>query len=169
MSVSLNAAIKLAFTQTNTYKGVTTTSTPTVATSFQQGTGVAANTQDQLWLHIGRTLVASASEELDLAAGLVDGFGTTLTFVKIKGLWIRNTNTAAGDTLAIGGSAANAFLLFDSATDIYTLGPGGLFLINEPSLAGKAVTAATGDLLKLTETGAANTCTFDVCIWGTSA
>ena len=168
MSLVLNAAINLAFSHTNTANGVTVTTTPNLNLNISQADGTGLNQQDIIWPSFDRTLAASASEELDLSGALTNEQGLTVVFVKVKGLWVRNKNTTAGDTLVVGGST-NAFLLFDDATDKTTIGPGGLRLFHEPSLAGLAVTDGTGDKLKFEETGAANTCTFDVCIWGTLA
>ncbi len=128
--------------------------------SFADGTGV-----DQIkaiWTD-QRTLAAT-TETLDLAGGLTDRFGGTITFTKIKYILVHNRNTTAGHTLKIGGNASNAFLLFTDATDKYTLGPGGTFCVIEPSAAGLAVTAATGDILKFD--AGANTIVYDIMIAG---
>ena len=127
--------------------------------------GTAIDQADLLW-HDRRTLAAT-SENLDLAGGLTDAFGQTLTFAKIKALLIKNRETIAGRTLKVGGHATAAFLLFDNATDIYTIGPDGILLVWDPALAGKVVTATTGDLLKID--AGANTVAYDILLIGTSA
>ena len=111
--------------------------------------------------------MAATVENLDLAGGLTDAFGVTLTFAKIKAIAIHNLSVTPGEVLKIGGHASAAFPLFDNATDIYPLGPNGIFFIWEPSLAGKVVTATTADLLKI-DSGAA-TIQYDIVIIGTSA
>lgn len=128
------------------------------------GTG-AVDTANYIWSD-RRTLTAT-TETLDLAGGLTNAFGTALTFARIKGLLIHNRNTTVGNTLTIGGAASNQFLLFDDASDEYTIGPNGIFFIWEPSAAAKVVTASTGDILKF-DAGAA-TITYDIIIVGSSA
>jgi hypothetical protein len=127
--------------------------------------GTAADQADLIF-HDQRTLTAT-SEELDLAGGLTDAFGNTLTFVKIKALLIHNKSTTATEDLLVGGAAANAFIDWvASATDIVTVQPNAVFLLWSPN-DGYTVTAATGDLLKI-DSGA-DTITYDIIIIGTSA
>jgi hypothetical protein len=52
----------------------------------------------------------------------------------------------------------------------FALGPGGIFLFVNPGAAGIAtVTAGTGDILRVDNSGAGTTVTFDIVIIGTSA
>ena len=131
--------------------------------SLTDGTG-AVDTADLMWSDT-RTL-ATTSEELDLAGSLTNAFGATLTFARIKCILIHNKSTTVGQTVTVGGAASNAFPLFADTTDKYVIGPNGQFLIWEPSAAGKAVTAGTGDKLKI-ETSAS--ITYDIVIVGSSA
>ena len=127
--------------------------------------GTAADQADLLFWD-KRTLAAT-SEELDLAGGLTDAFGNTLTFVKIKGILIHNRSTTATENLAVGGAAANAFANWvASATDILNVGPSGMLLLWSP-MDGYAVTAGTGDLLKID--AGTDTITYDILLLGTSA
>ena len=120
-----------------------------------------------LVFHDSRTLAAT-SEDLDLAASLSDSFGNTLTFVKVKGIFIKNTSTTAGDILSVGGAAANQFINWvGNSSDIINIGPDGVLFLWDPSLAAYAVTAGTGDLLKIDAGG--NTITYEIIIIGTDA
>lgn len=127
---------------------------------FTNGTGSGqANKQ----FHDARSLEAGANESLDLAGGLTDTFGNSLTFTKIKFLLIANTSTT--QTLSVGGGGVNSFINWVAdATDIVKIGPGATaVLICDP--AGVTVTADTGDLLKiLNNAGAA--CIYDIVIFG---
>lgn len=114
-----------------------------------------------------RTLAGGANEELDLAGGLTDAFGATLTFTKIKVLAIRNN---ADSALSVGGAAANGFSAWaGDPTDIVKLAAAGAdgspfaLLICDP--AGVAVTAGTGDLLKIA-LAAGTGGTYDIIILG---
>ncbi|HEB79290.1 MAG TPA: hypothetical protein ENI79_02295 [Rhodospirillales bacterium] len=132
--------------------------------TLANGTGL--DQADQEWSD-QRTLAAT-SEEIDLAGSVNDIHGTTLTFAKIKGIYIRNLATTVGYDLAVGGSATNGFINWvGDATDIINIAPGGVFCLYNPSLAGYAVTAGTGDLLKIN--AGANSITYDIALIGTSA
>lgn len=169
MPVELNMNLLLLFNQTKTVDGVLVQAEPSASSTVKQLNGTLINQQDLLWFDKGRVLTAGANEEIDLAGTLTDAFGDTINFAKVKGISIQNSNTTAGDVLRIGGAASNAFPLFVDTSDKFDIGPGAYFLYQDPSLAGKPVTAATADLLKLEEVGGANDVTFDILIWGSSA
>ena len=124
--------------------------------------GTSADQANEMW-HDRRSLAAT-TESIDLAGSLTNIFGETLTFTSIVALIIHNRNTTVGHTLTIGGAAANAFTLFADTSDKYVLGPNGVFMVWEPSAAGKTVTAATGDILKMD--AGANTISYDIIVIG---
>lgn len=129
--------------------------------------GVGANQADLLW-HDQRTLAASGTEDLDLAGGLTDAFGTALTLVKLKEIIVV---AAAGNTnnVNVTRPAANGVPLFLAASDGIAVPPGGMIHVQAPGAAGIAITAGTGDLLTITNSGAGTSVTYDVIIVGTSA
>ncbi len=115
-----------------------------------------------------RTLALSANEDLDLAGSLVDPFGATLTFVKVKGIYIKaalaNTNS-----VILKPAASNGFTgPFGGTTPSLTIPPNGYLVLTAP-LAGWAVTAGTGDKINLANSGAGTSVTYDIVIIGTSA
>jgi len=158
---------KLDFNLTKATGGTTGSYKPNVTFSDTLQTGVAIDTADKLWVSKATAISGSGSNNHDMAGSLTDAFGDTITFVKVKGLFIRNLSTTAGDTLTVG-NGTNPFLLFGTGSHTHTVGPNGVLLIMEPSLAGIAVTASTGDILKITE-DAGNANTYDIAIWGTSS
>jgi hypothetical protein len=115
--------------------------------------------------HDQRTLAASTSEELDLAGGLTDGFGDTLTFTKIKAILVR---AAAGNTndVVVGGAASNAWETWCGAGDTVKVKPGGILLMTAPDATGLAVTAGTGDLLKIANGSSGTSVTYDIIVLG---
>ncbi len=127
---------------------------------FQTGTG--AGQANKLFAD-ERSLADGANEELDLAGGLLDAFGATLTFAKVKVLAFKNKSTT--QTLSVGGAAANAFSAFlGDPTDVVKIAPGGFaLLILDP--AGVTVTADTGDKLKIANSAGA-VCAYDIVIVG---
>lgn len=132
----------------------------TLGTSADQADLVFADT---------RTLAASASESLDLAGGLTDAFGNVLTFVEVVAILIVAADGNTNDVV-VGGAASNAFLgPFADATDKIAVGPGGFLFQAEPANPAWPVTPATGDLLKVANSGAGTSVTHDIIIIGRSA
>lgn len=129
--------------------------------------GTTAGKSDMQWSD-QRTLVASASEDLDLAGSLVGPLGTTLTFARIKAIIVK---ASAGNTnsVVVTSPASNAAPLFVGTTGGISLAPGETFAWFSPTAAGKAVTAATGDLVHVANSGAGTSVAYDVIIIGASA
>lgn len=116
-----------------------------------------------------RTLAASATEDLDLAGSLVDIYGATLTFAKIKAVII---SAAAGNTNSVVvGAGTNPWLTALNSTGTITLRPGAFIALGAGAAdaTAYAVTAATGDILKIANSGAGTSVTYDIVIIGTSA
>jgi len=129
--------------------------------------GTAAGQVDRVFTDT-RTLGISATEDLDLAAVLLDAFGAAITFVKIKALIIK---AAAGNTNNVHLSrpaGATGVPLFLAVSDGIIIPPGFTFAWFG-SGAGITVTPSTGDLITLTNSGAGTGVTYDVIILGTSA
>jgi hypothetical protein len=132
--------------------------------------GFGAGQADRVF-HDRRTLSASTNEDLDLAGGLTDVFGAALTFVKVKGLIVA---AAAANTnnVVVGGAASNGFVTWvGGATHTLTVRPGAVLALfaGQADTAGYAVTAATGDLLRVANSGAGTSVSYDIVIVGTSA
>jgi hypothetical protein len=128
--------------------------------------GTGANQADRVFTD-QRTLAASGTEDLDLAAVLSDAFGATITFAKIKAVIIK---AAAGNTndVQLTRPASNGVPLFLAAGDGIAIKPGGAFVWVAPGT-GITVTAGTGDLLTLTNSAGGTGVTYDIVIVGTSA
>ena len=117
-----------------------------------------------------RTLAASATEDLDLAGVLTDAFGAALTFVRIKGLFI-SASAANANNVVVGAAASNAWATLLNATGTLTLRPGATVgvMSGAADATCMAVTAGTGDLLKVANSGAGTGVTYDIVIVGASA
>ena len=127
--------------------------------------GTAANQADLLFSDTRTT----ATEELDLAAGLTDAYGSTITMARVKAILIK---AAAANTqdVYVGGAAANGFITpFVDATDKLIVRAGGAFLLWAPDATAYAVTAGTGDLLKIAAADGSTPITYDIIIIGASA
>lgn len=131
-------------------------------------TGTAKDQADLIF-HDQRTLAASATEDLDLAGSLLDVYGNTITFLKIKAMAFFGAAANTND-VEISQPAANGFTNWClAASDGIVVGPGGLFFLFRPDLAGYAVTGGTGDLLTITNGAGGSSVTYDVILIGTSA
>jgi hypothetical protein len=117
-----------------------------------------------------RTLAASATEDLDLAGVLTDAFGAALTFLRIKGLFI-SASAANTNNVVVGAASSNAWATLLNATGTLTLRPGATVgvMSGAADATCMAVTAGTGDLLKVANSGAGTSVTYDIVIVGASA
>ena len=158
----IGAVINLACNKSN---DLSITKDDLIVTPQEQFTPGTGNNQLDKLFHDMRTLADGANESLDLAGSLVDMFGTTITFVKIKAMLIRNLS--ATQTLTIGGGATPFINWVADPTDMVKIPPNGMFLLVAP-LAGFAVTGATGDILKIANSAGA-ACDYQIVLAGTSA
>lgn len=132
--------------------------------ALMPGTG---NGQADLAFFDTRTLAASATEDLDLAGGLVDAFGATLTFVEICALLITAAPTNTNNVV-VGAAASNGWSpIFGAATERLILRPGASFLLTHD--AGYPVVASTGDLLRVGNSGSGTPVTYTIALIGRSA
>ena len=129
------------------------------------GDGSGANQISQIFTDT-RTLAASGTEDLDLNGVLVNALGQTVNFTKVRAIIIK---AAAGNTnnLLVGGAASNQFAtMFGAAAHVIVVRPGGCFMNVAPDVTAFAVTAATGDLLKIANSAAGTPVTYDIIILG---
>ncbi len=164
----LSATLRLAVSGSHTsVLDLGTASLPfeaNLAVAFADGTG--ANQADRVFTD-RRTLGASATEDLDLAGVLVDAFGATITFAKIKAIIVKAADANTND-VQVTRPAANGVVLFLAASDGLNVKPGGAFVWVAPGT-GVTVTGGTGDLLTITNSAGTTAVTYDVVIIGTSA
>lgn len=130
-------------------------------------TGTGAN-QSDLMFHDQRTIAANGDDDLDLAGSLSDGFGSTLTFVRVKGLYI---SAASGNSNNLGvGGGSNPFIAHLLATgDGVTIMPGGFFMIVSPNATAYGVSAGSADILRVSNQSGGTTVTYNIVIIGSSA
>lgn len=114
-----------------------------VSTAIQYADGTGAQAANKQWNDY-RTL-GGASETLDLAGTLTNRLGATVSFAKIKSVYIRALSTNAGNIVV--GAGTNPLVSIWTGTVI--LQPGADFLIRTPSVNGYAVTAGTGDIVQV--------------------
>lgn len=130
---------------------------------FTDGTGI--NQANQVFTDT-RNIGASSTEDLDFAGGLTDVYGNTITFTTIKAIIISAANGNTNN-VQIEEAAANGIGLFGAAGDQISLKPNGVFQWVDPTAAGLPVTAGTGDLLTINNSGAGTGVDYTVVVIGT--
>lgn len=129
--------------------------------------GVASGQADRVFTD-QRTLIASATEDLDLAGVLLDPWGQAITFAKLKAIILK---AAVGNTNNINltrPAGATGVPLFLAVSDGIVIPPGFCFAWFGAG-AGVTVTPASGDLFTVTNGAAGTPVTYDVVLIGTSA
>lgn len=142
-------------------------STPTDSPGLEWAQAWAAGTGDQQANRLFHDQKAISSiDTLDLTGGLTDAFGNTLTFAKIKELWIKNTSTTSGEDLQIAGNWFLTKVLRSWVDDgLHFLLPRGGAIRWASPYEGFPVTASSGDALTITP--ATGTITYQIVILGT--
>lgn len=115
----------------------------------------------------GRTLAASANEDLDLnGTTLKDAFGNNAVFAEVCAIYIEAAGTNTNNVV-LGGAATNAFVgPFGAATHTLAVQPGMSLLLTSKN--GWTVTAATADLLRVANSGAGSQIKYNIVIIGRS-
>ncbi len=171
MALATTLNLRLTATLTKTIDLITAglTAPLSINDTISMATGTGTGLADKVFFDT-RTLAASATENIDLAGSLTDALGDPLTFVKVKLLYVKaaSTNNAANNVV-VGGAATNTFAgPFSDPTDKVSLAAGDIFLATKQGT-GWTVTAATGDILLITNSAGTNPVNYDIVIIGTSA
>lgn len=136
--------------------------------------GVGANQADKIYTLKEQTIADAGTLTIDVKAALVDAFGAAFTPAKLRMVYIYSCggppscSTAANTTnLTLFGDVNHVPILNTAATTA-ALKPGGVFLMTDSSAAGIAVTAGTGDIIKIVNAAGA-AAKVDVVLIGTSS
>jgi hypothetical protein len=169
MALSSTLAVA-AFAELSQASGLGTGRVPAgLSRSVTLASGTGAGKADKVY-SARRTIAASGSEDLDLAGVLTDAFGASITFAKVKGLFIA-ASAANQNNVVLGNATSNAWATLLNATGTITLRPGAALGVvagaADPTT--YAVTASTGDILKVANSAGGSTVSYDICIVGTSA
>lgn len=168
MPLETRLSLELSANQTSALDLTTVSAPVSWARQFVLSSGTGANQADKIFSD-QRTLAASATENLDLAAVLLDAYGVAITFAKIKAILIAAASGNTNDVLVGGHGSAAMVNWVSDATDKIVVKPGGLFALVAPGATAYAVTATTADMLTVANSGAGTSVTYDVILIGTSA
>lgn len=141
---------------------------PTAWFNWTVTDGTAINQANLAW-HDQRTLAGGASEDLDLSGSLINAFGDTMSFARVKGIYI-TADSDNVDSVSVGGASSNTWLsMFGSATDTIKVMPGGVFCNFAPDATAFPVTAGTADILKILNDDGATAAIYNILIIGANA
>lgn len=163
-SLQAQIAIKVAATMTSALDIGSASYPVNTGAVVNLANGTGANQANQIFTDT-RTLTASGTENLDLAASLVDAFGATITFTKVKAVFVTADSGNTND-VQVQRAALNGAPLFMAAGDGIALTPGASFAAIFPDANGVAVTAGTGDLLTITNSAGSTSVTYTIVIIG---
>jgi hypothetical protein len=118
---------------------------------------------DILWADT-RTLAASGTENLDLAGAIAGLLGTTIAAAEVTAIYIEADAGNTNDVMFFG-AASNAFNgLLSGTTPKLLVGPGDCIL--HTNRKGIAVTAGTGDIILVANSGAGTGVTYTIVVVG---
>lgn len=111
-----------------------------------------------------RTVALSANENIDLSGALSDAFGASIVAAEIVAIYIAAA-AANVNSVQVTRPASNGFIgPFMATGDGVTIKPGEYALFVSQS--GWAVTATTGDLLNIANSGAGTSVQYDIIVVG---
>jgi hypothetical protein len=115
-----------------------------------------------------REIAASGNDDLDLAGTLTDAFGATVTFARVKLLLIKAADTNQNN-LVVGGASSTFTSWVTGTNAAVVVRPGGLLVLSAADATAYAVTATSADVLRLSNSGAGSSISYDIVVIGTSA
>ena len=147
--------------------GVAGLGTPKLPVAIEEAmtlaSGTAAADQANVFYQgLARPLAASATENLDLIGVLTDAFGAVINAAEVVAIYVKAASTNVNSVVV--GNVTNGFVGPLGATGSYTIKPGEYYLAISQS--GWGVTAATADLLKITNGGGGSAVAYDIVIVG---
>lgn len=167
ISGAISLAVNVKQTAARDLGKAADTAALSAALNLTNGTG--ASQADRVFSDT-RTLAASATEDLDLVGtGLIDAYGTATTFVKVSAVIIKAAD--ANTNSVVVGAGTNPWTGLLNTTGTVTLRPGAwaAFAVGSADASGYTTTATTGDILKVANSGAGTSVSYDIVVIGKSA
>lgn len=118
-----------------------------VQSDYKRGKFIDIPSDANLFFNNGYTIADASIQSLDLSGGVADQFGVTMTFSKVYSIWIANLETGTGKIIGLGGDT-NHVPFFSATNDVLKAGPKGCIHLSSV-VDGYAVTASTGDIVKI--------------------
>lgn len=137
--------------------------------------GTGAGQADVLY-YAERTINASSNDDLDLTGTLTDNIGRTVSPLRVKGLIVVAAPSASGATantnnVVLGAAGSNQWATLLNTTGTVTLRPGALFMAwaGQADATAWAITAGTGDILRVANSAGGSSVTYQIMLLGCSA
>lgn len=166
MSLAFSHKNTVSLTRQATADEITQQAVVSVVHSFALTDGTAAGQCDREFKD-SRTLAASASESLDLVGGtLTNTLGTTISFAKLKFIRVVAASTNVG-AIRVARHASTGVPFMVAVSDAVDLVPNAAFTLENAT--GWTCTAATADLITISNQDGTNAGTYDIVLVGTSA
>jgi len=142
--------------------------------AFDDGTG--EDEVDLVWFD-SISLAAGADTDIDLSGSLTDPWGDSVSFAKIRGLFIKNASTTDAEIQFGGGDGGDGTNAWDTwitstaadGSEAVKVPPGWTWGAAHTGTGGYAVTANTGDILRIKNNDGALAAIVEVVILGISA
>lgn len=167
----VTAQVAWAFSNTNSF-GTSSQNNASMTYSDTLSNGTGADAARYMYAAT-LTISASTTTNLDLAGSLTDLYGNTLTFGKVKVIFVHLKTTTTASSIKVGGHATAAFGNWIGSADsldndqpFIRVRNNGCFLLSCADATGYGVTATTDDILSIVNEDASNAATVDVCIIG---
>ncbi len=155
----------------STYTSVQDLTTPSAPVNYQRqyslSEGAGLNAANKIWSD-SRTIAASGTDDLDLAGVLTDSFGATITLARVKGIFVF-ASSANSNNVVVGGGSNPLVNWLTGTTPAVVVRPGGMLAVWAPDATGYAVTASTADILRVANSGAGSSVTYDIVLIGASS
>lgn len=154
LTAHIEAALSLVFTKDLAIKDVPDKPSLNIALDFTDGTGAGAVNK---YLVANYTPAGSGTQDVDLAGGSTDRFGSAITFARLKAIIVESNDASSEGTHLLMGAGSNPIVTpWGTSGDQIRIRAGGFLLLGVGSddATGYAVTAATADILRFTNEGA---------------
>jgi hypothetical protein len=164
---SANVNVGWAMTNDDNIGGKTTNSGTLawqLGAALTNGTGAGKARYIYVWTG---TIAGAATQDFDLAGALTDFFGNTITFAKVKGIVLTHSSSTTATSVSLDGSVTNAFKTYLGGTNpTVKVNNGYSFALMGSDATGYAVTAGTGDVLRVLNNDGTNTATVSLVVYG---
>jgi hypothetical protein len=166
--ISLNVVANQASSPTVGAAAATLSPAGAYSTALAATLAAGAGLADTGWWST-RTLTASANETIDFAGTLVDPFGATVTFARLKALVIA-ANASNINNVVIGGGATTMTTLFGATTHTTPCRPGGvvMWMTGTADATGYTLTSGSSDLLQIANSGGTTSVVYTIIALGVS-
>lgn len=132
----------------------------------QFSNGVGANQANEIFTDT-RTLAASGTEDLDLSGVLLNAFGSTIAFDRIKAMMVTASPSNTNDVLVGGHATLAVESFFGDASDTIRVKPGGTVALIAPDVNGYTVADGVDDMLTITNSSGGTGVTYTILLIGT--